>query len=601
MESFKPMDSSYWARALPSMVHSRRRALALAGGAVGAAFLIACGQSGKKANTRTSLISSPADTSDRAKRGGVLQLSAGEPNTLDPQASPNSQSSASAGAHYYSRLIKWKPGIGTTPTGEFETDLAESWEISPDKLQLTFKLRSDLKLDPRPPTNGRSIDSGDVGFSAQRIARLSNFRGDLFRSAGPQGPIASVESPDARTVVFKLGQPDNVVLHLIANPRYFAILPKEADGGFDPKLEARGYGPWLLKSLRASTGIEYERNPNWHIKDRPFLDGINGTFLGDYATQLAQFRAKNLWLGDFVRNEDLVPLKTEFRELILVQGEYSKAPNRFFFGTAEANSPFRDERVRQAASMALDRDAIIDAEFSVKQLQQQGLEIESRWNSHLGVGWEPAWLNPQSGDFGPNAKYFKFDLSEAKKLLTAAGHPNGFDYDFHFTSNGYSPAYVRDAEILAGQLQEAGIRAKMLAEDYNSVFIAGSRAEGKFTGARLSVTAPSNGPAEQISTYFLSTGGQGQHMPAFQTEPDVDAAIQKMRQEFDNTKVIQLVHDFQRDMAKRMRNIWQAGSTPSLTMAWPWVGNYGAYRTFNTVATGSDLLTRYWYDETKKT
>jgi ABC-type transport system substrate-binding protein len=117
----------------------------------------------------------------------------------------------------------------------------------------------------------------------------------------------------------------------------------------------------------------------------------------------------------------------------------------------------------------------------------------------------------------------------------------------------------------------------------------------------LSITAPGNSAADQISTYFLSTGGQGQHMPPFQPEPDVDAAIQKMRQEFDNAKVIGLIQDFQRDMAKRMRNIWQAGYTPSLTVAWPWVGNYGAYRTFNSVANGSEVLTRYWFDESKKT
>jgi hypothetical protein len=90
-------------------------------------------------------------------------------------------------------------------------------------------------------------------------------------------------------------------------------------------------------------------------------------------------------------------------------------------------------------------------------------------------------------------------------------------------------------------------------------------------------------------------------MPPFKPEPEVDTAIQRMRQEFDNSRLLPLVHDFQRDMAKRMRNIWQAGFAPTFGMAWPWVGNYGAFRSFNSLGNGSEILTRYWFDDTKKT
>src|SRR3546814_17899402 len=55
-------------------------------------------------------------------------------------------------------------------------DLAESWEISPDKLQITFKLRPGPKWDARPPTNGRAVDASDVAYSWQEWSARSRDR-----------------------------------------------------------------------------------------------------------------------------------------------------------------------------------------------------------------------------------------------------------------------------------------------------------------------------------------------------------------------------------------------------------------------------------------
>ena len=77
--------------------------------------------------------------------------------------------------------------------------------------------------------------------------------------------------------------------------------------------------------------------------------------------------------------------------------------------------------------MSWDRDLCIDAFYNVDEFEAEGLPVETRWNTDCratGTGW---WLDPQGKDFGPNAKYFKHNVAEAKKLLAAAGFANGFD------------------------------------------------------------------------------------------------------------------------------------------------------------------------------
>ena len=83
-------------------------------------------------------------------------------------------------------------------------------------------------------------------------------------------------------------------------------------------------------------------------------------------------------------------------------------------------TPFRDERVRQAYSMSLDRDLWIEALHNVSKFEAEGMSMETRWETRVGqemVGWS---LDPKDKDFGPNAKYFFHDIAEAKELLAAA-------------------------------------------------------------------------------------------------------------------------------------------------------------------------------------
>lgn len=599
-------NTTYWARTRAS----RRRVIGTAGAlgaGVAAATLVGCGSDGGGGGTTRQdargLISGREDTSKQAKKGGILQGSNGEPSSLDSMAAPNSASTAEAANYVYSRLLKFKTGVIEPATGEIEGDLAESWEITPDKQTITFKLRDNAKYDKRPPTNGRTVQAKDVLYSLDRFKSLSTFRTELFRIDGSLGPIETVTAPDAKTVVMKLAAPDGLTLQLLTNPRYLYIQPTESDNnGYNLANDARGSGPWILKEWKASQSMEFTRNPDWHGNangTRPYLDGVSQPFLTEYSALLAQFQAKNIWTGGFVRKEDIVRLKTENPSLILLDGGHTQAATRWFPGILP-DSPFKDERVRQAVSMSLDRELIIDVFDNVQQLNSQGLPLEVRYHTSIACGWDGAWLDPKSSSFGPNAQYFTYNQAEAKKLMAAAGFANGFDFDFHYRGTGYGAAYDKWVEVLVGAQREVGIRAKQLPEEYNNVFLPGNRVEGKFTGARMIATSAQGDPVEMISNHYHSTGGFGVHQPPFTPEPDIDAMIDSMRKEFDIQKRQAIIHEFQRIMAKRQRVLLFPGATPSLSMSWPWVGNYGVFRTYSSIGGATESLPHYWYDESKK-
>src|SRR4051812_32060261 len=159
---------TYWTAVASKRVGRRR---ALVGGAqlaavLGLASVVGCGGSDKEETKNVaSLISKPADTTSSAKKGGVFQwFSATDVTNFDTSSGFNGD--VQHASHGYSRLVKYQAFKYPTPIGSnVVPDAATSWEVSPDGLQYTYKIRQNFKYDPRPPTNGRPMTSADVKFS----------------------------------------------------------------------------------------------------------------------------------------------------------------------------------------------------------------------------------------------------------------------------------------------------------------------------------------------------------------------------------------------------------------------------------------------------
>lgn len=604
------MEQLYWSKDLERRINRRRAIVATGATAAGAAFLAACGGGESGGAKSTGLIAPPVDTLKQAKRGGILKdRNFGDPPSLDVVQATVSWNPFGFGV--YSSLIQPKPGY-LKPLGEdLMPDLAESWETSPDGLQITLKLRQGVKFHNKPPVNGRAMGMDDVVFSWDRFAQKGSARSSIVNSVSPDAPVLSFTAVDSRTVSIKLKEPLVYALALFGNTTNggMIVLPKETDSIFDPRGDMIGTGPFSLSSYTQSVGFSFKRHPDYWDQEWAWPDQVEMPIITEYAAALSQLKAGNIYrfahVSSDIRSEDVLPLKREEPRIAVYQGDLNAATvvgNILAFGWLPAGkSPFLDERVRQAFSMAIDRDAYLDTFHNVSQFRAEGVPVDSPWNSHLVATQEGWWLDPKGKDFGPNAKYFKFDLAEAKKLLTAAGYPNGFEGISNYVTTPELGAHPKSAEVEDGFLRALGINVKINPINYQREYQPNYRdGRGQFTGWGYVAAVGGHGGSAigRLAIEFWSKGGgafkgfsiNGQNDQS--GDPQVDAMIVKGRVEQDTEKRKAIVNDLQRYLAKPMYSIPGPGYGTGLTAAWPCLANWRVYQ-------GARPNYRVWIDQTK--
>src|SRR2546423_3997022 len=196
----------------------------------------------------------------------------------------------------------------------------------------------------------------------------------------------------------------------------FHIIPKEAAADYNPRNVAIGSGPYQVSEQVPSSRINFKRNGGgYHDDPRPYADAAEYPVITEYATGLAAFKAGQLHRFD-VRAEDTLDTKKSAPDLNMYQGLMQLPTASTFFGFKAGNGGmFRDKRLRQAYSMSMDRDLFAETWYNVPKFTSQGLPVDTAWSSVVPcdefAGW---WLDPKGKDFGPNAKWYKRDVAEAK-------------------------------------------------------------------------------------------------------------------------------------------------------------------------------------------
>jgi ABC-type transport system substrate-binding protein len=600
--------------------------MAAAGAGLAALSLAGCGSGDKAADEgpvdKSGLISKPVDTTGQAKAGGTFKgyRDADVPQGFDVLATNNAQT-LSVAIYAYGRLLKFTPGhYPKLADGSSEGDLAESYELSPDKLSLTFKLRPGIKWDARAPTSGRVLDAQDVIFSWNKFSRLNAAAQDLAynaeKSAG--APVESVSSPDSRTVVFKLKQPDSSIIPLFTAYTHFYVMPRESDGGFDPKSTVRGHGPFTLDEYKPSVSFSWKKNPDYYRKDRPFIDRLEQPIVPEYATRLAQFKAGNIWNDVHVLlQQDVVQTKRDVPKTLLRQDDlFAFGVSSFLSFGYEGNSPFKDQRLRQAVSMLIDREGFIDVIANRDGFRKEGLELPVAYHTIVGAGWTGYWLDPfDDKNFGPNAKYLKLNVAEAKKLIAASGHASGLEFDFFYNRDtNYGPTYHKIAELYLGNLEEGGIKPKAQPIPYQQYFdnyylgylskdfAAGTKKgyNGVIYGAeKVYPTVPAQlfGTLHRDGALFhgLTPDGNRAHLG----DPKLNEMIEKVKLETERPKQQALVHDVIRYATGQAYNIPRPATSKNFNVWWPVIGNLGVYPNYS----GGHLLiepTFHWWIDSSR-
>src|SRR5690606_17558379 len=126
----------------------------------------------------------------------------------------------------------------------------------------------------------------------------------------------------------------------------------------------------------------------------------------------------------------------------------------------------KDDRVRKAVAMALDRDAILQLSSNTDLWESVGRTIAWGHNNVVPYALQGFWVEPTGSEMGAAAQWSQHNPKAAKELLAAAGFPDGLDIDFHRTVTAYGPTYDTVVEAIPPMLTEGGFRPSVKVEDY---------------------------------------------------------------------------------------------------------------------------------------
>jgi peptide/nickel transport system substrate-binding protein len=341
---------------------------------------------------------------------------------------------------------------------EPEPELAESWEWSPDKTEMTFHLVKNAQFH-----DGTPLTSEDAKFGYEQAL---TYHGRFNQMAVH---VDSIETPDDHTMVVKFKYPYISFPMLLDNSNGALVLPKhiyEVKAGENPLLlDAQrspiGSGPFKFVEWVPGSHVTYERNENYWKKDEagrplPYLDKVVFKIMTDPVTRILALEKGEI---DAVSGSNNLPL-TEVERLqknpdvvIGVSPTIGDVPKNFFggsnyiIGLNVREAPLDDVRVRKALAHATDRQLILDKAYG---------------------GYPPLGVSPVPRDalfHNPNVKQPDYDPAKANELLDEAGYKRGADemrFSINIVYDGGQGAFAKAAEIARENFKDVGVDLKLV-------------------------------------------------------------------------------------------------------------------------------------------
>ena len=371
--------------------------------------------------------------------------------------------------------------------GEAVAATAKSWDISEDGLVYTFHLRDDAKW-----SNGDKVTAGDFLFTFRRIMdpkTAAGYASMLFPIKNAEEAVAGkkpleelgVEAVDDLTLKITLKSPTPYFLELLTHQTGLPMHPKSIEENGD-KFTTPGKmvtnGAYQLVSFTPNDKIVMKKNPNFYDADQVKIDVVNWIPFEDRASCMRRFEAKEVQVCSDVPSEQMDYVKSklakEFRMAPYLGSYYLPVKGK------TADSKLKDPRVREAISMAIDR------EFMAEQV----------WQGTMLPAYSvvpPGIANYVEG--GVKAEYAGEDMLEredkAKALLKEAGvEPNTLSIELLYNT---SENHKNTMAAVADMLKNIGIKAT-LHETEGATYFNFLREDGPFDIARAGWIGDYNDP-----------------------------------------------------------------------------------------------------------
>ena len=313
--------------------------------------------------------------------------------SLDPHMSTKSQDKIIF-PMIFNGLVRFKPG--TADLNAIEPDLAESWQVSQDKLVWTFNLRRGVQFHG----GYGELTAEDVVFSLNKAAEKTTSTAYKEYSA-----IESVVAVDPYTVKITLNQKVPFFLGAVVNYHGGFILSKKAweKLGDQAPMNPIGTGPFAFAEYQSKRYIELKSNDKY-FRGKPTIDKINYRFMPDEATRELAFKKDEVDLFYGRREARWVKSQAQKKNTIVDVFGLGELRN-LHLNTSQ--KPLDDIRVRQAIAHAINRESLVTF---------IGPEVSSPANSVVPAGYL---------GHSDNATVYEHDLAKAKELLTQAGYAEG--------------------------------------------------------------------------------------------------------------------------------------------------------------------------------
>ena len=410
-------------------------------------------------------------------------------------------------------LVKPMPGKSMTPS------LAESWSASPDGLVHEFVLRKGARFH-----NGDPVTAEDVKFSFERYRGIS---AKLLKDK-----VAAIETPDPGRVRFRLKQPWPDFMTFYGTPATGAgwVVPRkhvEKVGEESFKKQPVGAGPYRFVSFTPGVELVLEAFEGYWRKT-PSVKQVVFKAIPDASTRLAMLKRGDADIAYGLAGQ----LGEEVRRtpgLTLRPTPFVSTHWLVFADQWDASSPWHDRRVRLAATHAVDRQTINQAES-------------------LGFSKITGSIIPTSFDFYWQPPVYPYDPNRAKQLLTEAGYPKGFDAGDLWCDAATSGS----SEAALNYLHAAGIRTRLRPLE-RAGFLKAYQ-EKKLKNIIYGLSGVFGNAATRIEAFTASSG-----IYAYGGYPDIDGLFREQASELDAKKREAILHRIQQLMHEKVMHlpIWQ--------------------------------------------
>jgi peptide/nickel transport system substrate-binding protein len=241
------------------------------------------------------------------------------------------------------------------------------------------------------------------------------------------------------------------------------------------------------------------------------------------------------------------------------QDYLSNVTERLYMRTDQP--PLNDVRVRRAISMAIDRQAIIEAVYLRGEPSPAIARGLTEWSLPID-------------QLGEGAQYYQYNAQAAKRLLAEAGFPKGFKTQLHATG-GYGPDLLDVVQLIQRYLKDVGIEVELKLQEYGA-YIA-TAVVGKFEGMAYGPLAPAWEPYSPLASLYMPDQPRN---AGHVNDPQITAMLQAQRQTMDLEARKQLIFDMQRYAAEQQYYVYT--NSGMVTVSWqPYVKNYAPSPTFD--------------------